>query len=171
MKTKTAINPGGSGKINPAGINRAKINPINPINKGSAMKKALKKAIALIITAQAVRSLSALDLGNGLILGGGVKTGLEIKNADYAGRLEGVGHSQEYPMTLYFASRDNEVYNGEGWLNFSYSGSEGGFGYGLGLGAWAHGTLKNYEDPIHLGDHYLRLSLAEGRFQILVQRF
>ena len=112
-------------------------------------------------------SLRALDLGSGFSLGGGVKTGFEIKNSDYTGKLEGIGHTREYPATLYFASRDNEAYNGEGWFKFNYSGGLDSVNWGLGLGGWAHGDLKNYEDAFHLGDHYLWAHFFQDQFQII----
>jgi hypothetical protein len=114
-----------------------------------------------------VLSLSAMDLGNGFNLGGGVKTGLEIKNSDYSGKLEGIGHTQEYPMTLYFASRDNEAYNGEGWFNLNYSGNTKGINWGAGLGGWAHGGLKEYDDAFHLGDHYLWAYFPDNQIRII----
>jgi hypothetical protein len=120
---------------------------------------------ALLLTP--VLSLRALDIGNGFKLGGGVKTGFEIKNSDYTGKLEGIGHAHEYPMTLYFASRDNESYNGEGWFSFSYSGSLQDLEWGLGLGGWAHGGLKSYENNFHMGDHYLWANFFNGQLRII----
>jgi hypothetical protein len=132
----------------------------------------MKKRILFLVTLAAlllvrVPLLPALELGGGFRLGGGVKTGLEIKNSDYSGKLEGSAHSNEYPMTLYFASRDNEAYNGEGWFNLNYDGSIGTTTWGLGLGGWAHGDLKNYSDIFHLGDHYLWASFFDGQFRII----
>ncbi|MDR2743433.1 MAG: hypothetical protein LBB98_14980 [Treponema sp.] len=132
----------------------------------------MKKQIVFLFITTAllfmpVLFLSALDLGSGFSLGGGVKTGLEIKNSDYSGELEGIGHAKEYPMTLYFASRDNEAYNGEGWFNLNYSGNAMGINWGAGLGGWAHGDLKNYSDIFHLGDHYLWAYFFDDQFRII----
>jgi hypothetical protein len=120
---------------------------------------------ALLLTP--VPYISALDLGSGFTLGGGVKTGFEIKSSDYSGKLEGIGHAQEYPMTLYFASRDNEAYNGEGWFNLNYSGNIDGVNWGAGLSGWAHGNLKEYQDVFHLGDHYLWANFLDGQFRVI----
>jgi hypothetical protein len=122
---------------------------------------------AVVLLSAPVPSLRALDIGNGFSLGGGVKTGLEIKNSDYTGKLEGIGHSREYPMTLYFASRDNESYNGEGWFNFNYSGSLQEVKWGLGLGGWAHGDLTEYRDAFHLGDHFLWAQFFNGQLRFI----
>jgi hypothetical protein len=131
------------------------------------MKKQMVFLLAAVFLRAPVLSLRALDIGQGFSLGGGVKTGLEIKNSDYTGKLEGAGHAEEYPATLYFASRDNEAYNGEGWFSFTYRGELNSATWGLGLGGWAHGDLKNYENAFHLGDHYLWANFFEDRFQLI----
>jgi hypothetical protein len=107
--------------------------------------------------------LAALDLGQGFSLGGGVKTGLEIKNSDYAGSLEGIAHSKEYPLTLYFASHDNDSHIGEGWLNMNYAAPQ----WGAHLGVWAHGDLKSFDDILHLGDLYLWAKILDDRLQFI----
>jgi hypothetical protein len=123
------------------------------------MKKSACCVVALLILAGV--PLSALDLGRGFSLGGGVKTGLEIKNSDYAGSLEGVAHSKEYPLTLYFASHENDSHIGEGWLNMDYAAPQ----WGAHLGVWAHGDLKSFDDVLHLGDLYLWAKLLDDRLQ------
>lgn len=128
------------------------------------MRKRVMFFLTAALLSAAIPSLWALDLGNGLSVGGGVKTGLEIKNSDFAGNLEGVGHTQEYPMTLYFASKDNEAYNGEGWFEFAYSSKRD---WGLKLTGWAHGSLKRYDDSLHLGDHYLWVNLFDDQFRFI----
>jgi hypothetical protein len=131
------------------------------------MKKRIMFLLAAALLLTPVPSLPALDIAGGFSLGGGVKTGLEIKNSDYTGKLEGIGHAQEYPMTLYFASRDNEAYNGEGWFDFKYSGSLNSVQWGLGLGGWAHGNLKDYDNAFHLGDHYLWANFFDGQLRLI----
>jgi hypothetical protein len=124
------------------------------------MKKARFCVLAAIL-AMVCGALAALDLGQGFSLGGGVKTGLLIKNSDYSGRLNGIDPDDEYPFTLYFASRENETYKGEGWLNFAYDRES----WGVRLGAWSHGDLTNYNDAFHLGDHYLWGSFFDHRLR------
>ncbi|MDR0877972.1 MAG: hypothetical protein LBN21_07960 [Treponema sp.] len=119
----------------------------------------MKKLLVCVCAALAAASLSAIDFDNGLSIGGGVKTGLLIKNSDYAGKLEGAPHAQEYPLTLYFASQENETYNGEGWLDFNYSHGD----WGLQLGAWAHGSLTKFEGALNLGDHYVWANFFDSR--------
>jgi hypothetical protein len=122
----------------------------------------VKKLTALLLALAAAGHISALDLGN-LSLGGGVKTGFQMRNSDYAGTLEGVAHGAEYPLTLFFASRENDAYNGEGWLNFGYAEEN----WGLGLGAWSHGDIQKYEDTLHLGDHYFWVNFFDKRLRII----
>jgi hypothetical protein len=124
------------------------------------MKKARFCVLAVILVT-VCGALTALDLGQGFSLGGGVKTGLLIKNSDYSGSLNGINLNHEYPFTLYFASRENETYKGEGWLNFAYDGEN----WGVHLGAWSHGNLTNYNDAFHLGDHYLWGAFFNDRFR------
>jgi hypothetical protein len=131
------------------------------------MKKQILFLFAAAMLSRPVLSLRAMDIGNGISLGGGVKTGIEIKNSDYTGMLEGIAHAGEYPMTLYFASRDNEAYNGEGWFNFNYQGTREDLSWGLGLGGWAHGSLEKYEDTFHLGDHYLWANFLDGQLRLI----
>jgi hypothetical protein len=70
-------------------------------------------------------------------------------------------------MTLYFASRDNEAYNGEGWFNLKYSGSLDEMNWGIGFGAWAHGDLKDYQDAFHMGDHYLWANFLDDQLRFI----
>ncbi|GHU28728.1 hypothetical protein FACS1894164_21090 [Spirochaetia bacterium] len=121
------------------------------------MKKCGVIVLAVLVTAPAF----ALDLGNGFSFGGGVKTGIEIKSSDFTGRLEAVDPDDEYPFTLFFASKDNDTYNGEGWLDFNYASTF----WGLHLGAWAHGSVDNFDDTIHLGDHYLWANFFKDKLQ------
>jgi hypothetical protein len=123
------------------------------------MKKWLICFLAVIIVMQA----AAVDLGQGFSIGGGVKSGLLIKNSDYAGNLDGLNPPNEYPMTLFFASKDNEAYKGEGWLNFSYAAED----WGLNLSFWSHGDLKSFNDAVHLGDHYLWANMLDNRFRFI----
>jgi hypothetical protein len=126
------------------------------------MKKFTVLLAALVMAVQ----LYALDLGNNLSISGGVKTGFQIKNSDYAGKLEGVPHGgeeREYPLTLFFASRENDAYNGEGWLELGYSAGT----WGLKLGAWSHGGLKESDDVLHLGDHYFWANFFGNRLKLI----
>lgn len=128
-------------------------------NPGGVFKSSLKYLLAAAAFFLAAVPAGALDLGGGFNLSGGVKTGLEIKNSDYTGKLEGLAHGEEYPLTLYFASRENETYNGEAWLEFDYSRED----LGIHLGTWAHGNLKNFDGSINLGDHYIWANFYRNR--------
>jgi hypothetical protein len=123
----------------------------------------MKKFAVLLTVFITVARINALDMGNNLSISGGVKAGLQIKNSDYAGKLEGIAHSGEYPLTLFFASRENDAYNGEGWLEFGYSAGN----WGLKLGAWSHGDIKKYDDTLHLGDHYFWANFFDSRFRLI----
>ena len=123
------------------------------------MRKFFMCLLALLIAVTA----AALDLGNGFGVGGGVKTGILIKNSDFTGKLGGLAHADKYPMTLYFASQDSESYKGEGWLSFGYNAQD----WGLNFSFWAHGDLKNYSDLVHLGDYYLWASLFSERLRFI----
>jgi hypothetical protein len=123
------------------------------------MKKFTVILTVLVMAAQ----LNALDLGNNLSISGGVKTGFQIKNSDYAGKLEGIAHGGEYPLTLFFASRENDAYNGEGWLEFGYTAGN----WGLKLGAWSHGDIKKSDDTLHLGDHYFWANFFGNRLRLI----
>jgi hypothetical protein len=123
------------------------------------MKKNAVFWAALISVAQ----LSALDMGNNLSIGGGVKTGVQIRNSDYSGKLEGIPHGREYPLTLFFASQENDAYNGEGWLEFGYAAGN----WGLKLGAWSHGDIKKADDALHLGDHYFWANFFDNRLRLV----
>ena len=111
----------------------------------------MRKLVIGIITALIAVQVSAIDLGGGFDIGGGVKTGILIRNSDYAGKLDPLAHGNKYPMKLYFASQDSDSYKGEGWLGMGYSAET----WGLRLSFWAHGDLKQYNDLVHLGDHFL----------------
>jgi hypothetical protein len=123
------------------------------------MKKSAFLLAVLVMAAQ----LNALDLGNNLSIGGGVKAGFQIKNSDYTGKLEGTAHGEEYPLTLFFASRENDAYNGEGWFEFGYNAGN----WGLKLGAWSHGDIKKYDDTLHLGDHYFWANFFDNRLRLI----
>ncbi|MCL2878967.1 MAG: hypothetical protein FWF29_01865 [Treponema sp.] len=117
----------------------------------------------LVVCALLPLKLAALDLDNNFSISGGVKTGILVKNSDYTGSLGNVVHGEKYPMTLYFASEDNETYKGEGWLGLGYNTEN----WGVNFGFWAHGDLKNYSDLAHLGDHYLWGSLFDQRLRLI----
>ena len=123
----------------------------------------MKKFLIFLTAAFAAMNLPAMDLGNGFSVGGGVKTGVLIKHADFAGELAGFSHGYEKPMTLYFASQDNNAYKGEGWLKFGYAAQN----WGLNLSFWSHGDLVNYSDAVHLGDHYLWANLLDQRLRFI----
>jgi len=123
----------------------------------------MKKLLIGIIAALIAMPVSAIDVLNGFSLGGGVKTGILIKNSDYTGKLGKLTHGDKYPLTLFFASEDNESYKGEGWLNLGYSAKE----WGLNLSFWSHGNLKEFNDAVHLGDYYLWANLLDGRFRFI----
>jgi hypothetical protein len=123
----------------------------------------MKKFAVLLAALATAAGLNALDMGNNLSISGGVKTGFQIKNSDYAGKLEGIPHGGEYPLTLFFASRENDAYNGEGWLEFGYTAGN----WGLKIGAWSHGDIKSYNDVIHLGDHYLWANFFDNRLRLI----
>ncbi|MDR0645278.1 MAG: hypothetical protein LBG05_10335 [Treponema sp.] len=127
------------------------------------MKKAVLLAAAVLV---AVTAVSAMDLGMGFSLSGGVKTGLMMKNSDYSGNLNGLNVNNEYPLTLYFASAEEEAYNGEGWLSFNFKQENEVMQYGLNLGAWSRGDLTNWNDVMHLGDHYLWVNFFQNKLQI-----
>ena len=127
------------------------------------MKKLFICFFSAIIASTAATTATALDLGNGFSLGGGVKTGLLVKNSDYTGKLGGLAHGDKFPMTLYFASKDNESYKGEGWFNMGYNTGT----WGLNLSFLAHGDLKNYEDNVHMGDYYLWANLLDNRIRFI----
>ncbi|MDR0411654.1 MAG: hypothetical protein LBH75_06745 [Treponema sp.] len=127
------------------------------------MKKAILLRVALFAAAAMV---SGADLGSGFSLSGGVKTGLMMKNSDYSGKLDGLDMKNEYPLTLYFASADNETYNGEGWLRFNFEQEYKVVKYGLNLGMWSHGDLSKWNDVMHLGDHYLWVNFFQNKLQI-----
>ena len=121
-----------------------------------------KIAVLLAVLTLTVR-LSALDLGNNLSVSGGVKAGFQVKNSDYAGKLEGISRDKEYPLTLFFASQENDAYNGEGWFELGYNAGN----WGLKLGTWSHGNIKKYEDTIHLGDHYFWANFFDDRLRLI----
>jgi hypothetical protein len=123
----------------------------------------MKKTAVFVLVVIAAARLNALDLGNNLSIGGGVKAGFQIKNSDYTGKLEGVGRGDEYPLTLFFASRENDAYNGEGWLTFGYAAES----WGLSLGAWSHGNIRQKEDTLHLGDHYFWANFFDRRLRFI----
>ncbi|MDR1788659.1 MAG: hypothetical protein LBR16_09490 [Treponema sp.] len=115
----------------------------------------------VLIAALLSAALGAIEVGNGFSIGGGVKSGLMMKNSDYAGKLEGIARSKEKPLTLYFASSENEAYKGEGWLSFNYDSAI----WGVGLSFWSHGDLDSFNDALHLGDHYLWAKFLNNRLQ------
>ncbi|MDR2701606.1 MAG: hypothetical protein LBB72_04165 [Spirochaetaceae bacterium] len=123
----------------------------------------MKKVLVGIIAALIAMPAMAIDLGEGLSIGGGVKSGILVKNSDYTGKLGGLAHGDKYPMTLYFASQDNEAYKGEGWLNFGYDSEN----WGLNLSLWSHGNLKEYDDAVHLGDHFLWANFLDNRLRFI----
>jgi hypothetical protein len=86
-----------------------------------------------------------------------------MKNVDYAGKLEGVG--TELPLTLYFATHENDAYNGEGWFSFGYEGKHEFGTWGLALGTWSHGDINGFDDAVRLGDHYVWANFFEDRLQ------
>jgi hypothetical protein len=123
----------------------------------------MKKIAVLLAVFITAAGLNALDLGNNLSISGGVKTGFQIKNSDYSGKLEGTSHGGEYPLTLFFATSENDAYNGEGWLEFGYTAGN----WGLKLGAWSHGNIKMYEDTLRLGDHYFWANFFDNRLRLI----
>lgn len=127
----------------------------------------MKKITVLLVLMGSMVPLQAMDIGNGLTLGGGVKTGLELKNRDYGGKLGDIALSAELAPTLYFASHENDARNGEGWLNTGYSRAEDWGKWGLQLGIWAHGNIEQFEDALHLGDHYAWANFYEDRFRFI----
>ena len=130
----------------------------------------MKKIVVLLVGAFVLFPLHAMDLGSGLEVSGGVKTGIMIKNRDFGGKLGNLalGPEYKYPLTLFFASQENEARNGEGWLNFGYSRENEGIGkFGLQLGLWAHGNINAFEDLVHLGDHYLWANFFDDRLQFI----
>ncbi|GHV89153.1 hypothetical protein AGMMS50267_15130 [Spirochaetia bacterium] len=137
----------------------------------------MKKRVLCLCAAIAFVSLPlrALDFDQGLSISGGVKTGVLLKKSDFSGKLDdhkttdpGTGevHEDEYPFTLYFASRESEAYNGEGWLSFNYTGEIDWASWGVNLGAWAHGDLKGANNTFYLGDHNLWANFFDDQFQI-----
>jgi hypothetical protein len=126
----------------------------------------MKKIIFLTAAFLAASAVSAADLGGGFSLSGGLKTGVMMKNLDHSGKLDELDTNNEYPPTLYFASAENEAYNGEGWLNFKFEQEYQTLKYGLNLGMWSRGGLKNWNDVVHLGDHYLWVNFLQNRLQI-----
>jgi hypothetical protein len=127
------------------------------------MKNIIFLAAAFLVTATAV---SAIDLNNGFSLSGGVKTGMMMKNSDYGGKLNGLNLDKEYPLTLYFASAENETYNGEGWLDFNFTQKTDTLKYGLNLGVWANGDLTKWDNLMHIGDHYLWVNFFQDKLQV-----
>lgn len=123
----------------------------------------MKKILVGIIAALIVIPAAAIDLESGFSIGGGVKSGILVKNSDYTGKLGGLAHGDKYPMTLFFASQDNEAYKGEGWLNFGYNQEH----WGMNLSFWSHGDLKNFNDAVHLGDHFLWANFLDNRFMLI----
>ena len=123
----------------------------------------MRKIIFSILTIIIAVSASALDLENGFSLSGGIKTGLLIKNSDYTGQLNKIAHGNKYPMTLFFASEENESYNGEGWLSFGYNSQY----WGLNLSFWAHGSLTEYDAKVNLGDHFLWANFLDSRLRFI----
>jgi len=110
------------------------------------------------------------ELKHEVKIGGGVKTGILVKNLDYGGKLGNIalGPDNKYPMTLYFASYENNALNGEGWLNASYSLNADRIGkFGLALGLWAHGDIKEFKDVVHLGDHYVWANFFDDRLRFI----
>lgn len=130
----------------------------------------MKKLIVVLLTVIFLLPLHAVDLEKGLSVSGGVKTGLLIRNRDFGGELGNLATSpdQKYPMTLHFASYENNARNGVGWLNFGYSWQADNVGnFGAQLGLWANGNINSFNDLLHLGDHFVWASFFEDRFRFI----
>ena len=123
----------------------------------------MRKLFIGIILVSIIMPVMADDNESGFSISGGVKTGILIRNSDYRGRLGGLAHADKYPMTLFFASEDNEAYNGEGWLGFEYKSKH----WGLNLSFWAHGSLTEYDAKVNLGDHYIWASFLDDRLRFI----
>jgi len=124
----------------------------------------MKKIIAFtVLTLIITGGLFAEEILPGFEISGGVKSGLMVKMRDYSGKLSLAGHGDSYPMTLFFASQDSGSYKGEGWLGFGYNAGT----WGLNLSFWAHGDLKNYNDLVHMGDHFIWANLLDGKIRFI----
>ena len=129
----------------------------------------MKKFLLVFVSVLVLFPIYAMDVGSGFSVGGGVKTGLLVKNSDYGNKLGTIaGIDEKYPMSLYFASNENQAYNGVGWLTFAYSHQAESVGtFGLQLGMWANGSLKEYQDILHMGDHYLWANFFDNRLRFI----
>ena len=130
----------------------------------------MKKITVILLSVLVLFPLHSLELESGLSFNGGVKTGILIRNRDFGGRLGNLALNpdEKYPMTLHFASYENQARNGEAWLNVTYSREIESFGtFGLGLGLWAHGDIHTFDDTLHLGDHYLWANFFNDRLRFI----
>jgi len=107
----------------------------------------------------------------GFYVGGGVRTGLLIRHRDFGGRLGNIatGPGQKYPMTLYFASYQNNARIGEAWVNLGYSWDVEDIGtFGFRMGLWAHGgTVGAFQDTVHLGDRFVWANFLDNRLRFV----
>jgi hypothetical protein len=118
---------------------------------------------------EAVEAVSFNDSDSGFFISGGVKTGLLIRNRNFnndLGKIAGI--EDNYPMTLHFASYENNSRNGEGWLNIGYRWNIYQIGkFGLQIGLWAHGDIHSFDDAIKMGDHFLWANFADDRLRFI----
>jgi len=134
-----------------------------------------KISVVFLLSAFAIFSVPgwarAQETGNGFYFGGGVRTGLLIRHRDFGGRLgnNATGPGQKLPMTLYFASYQNNARIGETWLNLGYSWDIDEIGrFGLRVGVWAHGgTVGQFQDTVHLGDRFVWANFFDERFMFI----
>ena len=128
----------------------------------------MKKVLIVVVSLVMVLPLYSED-ASGLRVNGGVKTGLMIQNRDFGGHLGNLalgGH--KYPMTLYFASFENQSRIGEAWMNLGYSWNIDRIGsFGLQMGFWAHGNLNSFQDAVRIGDMYVWANFLDERLQFI----
>ena len=130
----------------------------------------MKKYLVVFLLITMLYPVFALDFENGLSFGGGVKTGLLVRNSDYGGRLGNIALSPDhkYPMTLHFASYENQARSGEAWLSLGYNQEVANVGkFGLGLGMWAHGNIESFDNALRVGDHYVWANFFGDRLRLI----
>ena len=119
----------------------------------------------------AAESFRARLQETGIYFSGGVRTGLLVRHRDFGGELGRIatGPGQKQPMTLYFASYENNARIGEAWLNLGYTWTIEDIGrFGFRMGFWAHGgSSGDVRDTVHLGDRFVWANFVDERLRFI----